>query len=106
MSIEKSTTHATKTRSTVRLQMRAATDVIEFIRRAADISNVTVSQFLTESAMDKAIAVIDQHCVVRLTDEGASALYAALKNPPAPTPYLVEAAARYEQRTNGGKQVR
>lgn len=106
MSIKKNTTHATKSRPTVRLQMRAPTDVIELIRRAADISNVTVSQFLAKSALDKAIAVIDQHCVVRLTEEGASALYAALKNPPAPTPYLLEAAARYEQRTNGGKQAR
>ena len=86
--------------------MRAPTDVIELIRRAADISNVTVSQFLAKSALDKAVAVIDQHCVVRLTEEGASALYAALKNPPAPTPYLLEAAARYEQCTNGGKQAR
>lgn len=89
------------TASESRLVARASEDIVDLIKNAADIANMSVSQFLKDAAIERAQDVISKHQVIHLTVKGANELFAALENPPAPNKFLRDAAARYEERANG-----
>lgn len=83
-----------------RLVARAKPEVQELIQRAADYSGATVSQFLIESAMDKARVIIEQTETLRLSKDSADALFKALDNPPKPNAKLRKAARRHKAEVN------
>jgi uncharacterized protein (DUF1778 family) len=91
---------ATKERKETRLVARTTTEVQEIIQRAADYSGTTLSQFLLESAMEKARCVIEQTETLHLSMSGADALFAALENPPKANTKLLRAAQRYKDTAN------
>lgn len=83
-----------------RLVARANSEVQETIQRAADYSGATVSQFLIDSAMERARVIIEQTETLRLSKSGADALYKALDKPPKPNAKLKKAAKRYQTEVN------
>jgi uncharacterized protein (DUF1778 family) len=87
-------------RKETRLVARTSTEIQEIIQRAADYSGATLSQFLIESAMEKARDVIERTETLRLSMAGADALFAALENPPKAHPKLLKAAKVYKDTVN------
>jgi uncharacterized protein (DUF1778 family) len=80
-----------------RLVARVSQDVQELIQQAAELSGATISQFLVESATSKAHSVITQSQTIRLSMQGAQAIFEALENPPSPNNKLRAAAQRYNK---------
>jgi uncharacterized protein (DUF1778 family) len=87
-------------RKETRLVARTSTEIQEIIQRAADYSGATLSQFLIESAMEKARNVIERTETLHLSMAGADALFAALENPPKANKKLLEAAQYYRDKVN------
>ncbi|MCP4936355.1 MAG: DUF1778 domain-containing protein, partial [bacterium] len=79
-------------RKGTRLVARTSTEIQEIIQRAADYSGATLSQFLIDSAMEKARNVIERTETLHLSMTGADALFAALDNPPKANTKLLKAA--------------
>ena len=91
---------AMQERKETRLVARTSTEVQEIIQRAADYSGATLSQFLIESAIEKARNVIEQTETLHLSMAGADALFAVLENPPPANDKLLEAAKHYKDTVN------
>ena len=89
-------------RKGTRLVARTSTEIQEIIQRAADYSGTTLSQFLIESAMEKARNVIGRTETLHLSMAGADALFAALENPPKANSKLLKAAKHYKDAVNAG----
>lgn len=87
---------ATSERKETRLVARTTAEIQEIIQRAADYSGATLSQFLIESAMQRAHDVIQRSETLHLSMAGADALYAALENPPRANAKLLKAAQYYK----------
>ena len=87
-------------RKETRLVARTSTEVQEIIQRAAEYSGATLSQFLIDSAMEKAREVIEQTETLQLSMAGADALYEALDNPPKANDKLRKAAQNYKGSVN------
>ncbi|EFL91083.1 hypothetical protein REG_1999 [Candidatus Regiella insecticola LSR1] len=92
------TTHAE--RKETRLVARTSTEIQKIIQRAADYSGATLSQFLIESAMDKARNVIERTETLHLSMAGADALFAVLENPPKASKKLLKAVQGYKDTMN------
>jgi len=78
---------------TERLALRISPDVKSEIETAAQLSRVSVSQFIADSAMQRAETVINEHNRIKLTEQSWNAVMEALENPPAPNERLHRAAA-------------
>jgi uncharacterized protein (DUF1778 family) len=87
-------------RKDTRLVARTSTEIQEVIQRAADYSGTTLSQFLIESAMEKARNVIERTETLHLSMTAADALFVALDNPPKANNKLTKAAQRYRDMVN------
>ena len=87
-------------RKETRLVARTSAEIQEIIQRAADYSGATLSQFLIESAVDRARSVIERTETLHLSMAGADALFAALENPPKAETKLLKAAQRYKGTVN------
>ena len=87
-------------RKETRLVARTSTEIQEIIQRAADYSGATLSQFLIESAMEKARNVIERTETLHLSIAGADALFSALENPPKANKKLLKAAVHYKGTAN------
>ena len=79
-----------------RLVARTTAEIQEIIQRAADYSGASLSQFLVESAMERARDVIERTETLHLSMTGADALYVALENPPRANSKLLKAARHYK----------
>jgi uncharacterized protein (DUF1778 family) len=87
-------------RKETRLVARTSAEIQEIIQRAADYSGATISQFLIESAMEKARNVIERTEALHLSMASANALLNALDNPPKPNAKLLKAAKGYKDMVN------
>ena len=87
-------------RKETRLVARTSAEIQEIIQRAANYSGTTLSQFLIESAMEKARNVIERTETLHLSMAGAEALFAALENPPKANNKLLKAAQHYKSTVN------
>lgn len=87
-------------RKETRLVARTSAEIQEIIQRAADYSGATLSQFLIESAMEKARNVIERTETLHLSMTGADALFNALENPPKANNKLIKAAQHYKDTVN------
>lgn len=87
-------------RKGTRLVARTSTEIQAIIQRAADYSGVTLSQFLIESAMERARNVIERTETLHLSMAGADALFAALENSPKANAKLLKAAKHYKDTVN------
>lgn len=67
-----------------RIDLRLTDDDKSMIEEAAAISNQSVSQFMLNSASQRAAEVIEQHRRVILNEESRTRVMDALSNPPSP----------------------
>lgn len=65
-----------------RIDLRLTDDDKSMIEEAAAISNQSVSQFMLNSASQRAAEVIEQHRRVILNEESRTRVMDALSNPP------------------------
>ena len=61
------------------------------------MSGATVNQFLVQSALKEAQAVIEREEVIRLSPRDWNWLLDLMENPPKPTPALTAAMKRYQE---------
>ena len=79
-----------------RIDLRLTDDDKSMIEEAAAISNQSVSQFMLNSASQRAAEVIEQHRRMILTEESWTLVMDALSNPPSPGEKLKRAAKRLQ----------
>jgi uncharacterized protein (DUF1778 family) len=80
-----------------RIGARVPRDVYETLCRAAELTGATVNQFLVQSALKEAHAVIEREQVIRLSARDWNWLLALLENPPKPNAKLRAAIRRYQK---------
>ena len=80
-----------------RIGARVPHEVYETLCRAAELSGATVNQFLVQSALKEAQAVIEREAVIRLTPRDWNCLLALMDNPPKPNAKLKAALKRYQK---------
>lgn len=71
-----------------RLDVRVAEDEKDVIMRAAVLTGSTTSDFMRRVLLSEARRTIQEHSVVRLTEEGTRNFVEALMNSPAPNDNL------------------
>jgi len=80
-----------------RIGARVPHEVYETLCRAAELTGATVNQFLVQSALKEAQAVIEREDVIRLSPRDWSWLLELMENPPKPNAKLKAAMKRYEK---------
>ena len=80
-----------------RIGARVPHDAYEKLCRAAELTGSTVNQFLVESALKEAQAVIEREEVIRLSPRDWNWLLELLENPPKPNATLTAAMKRYQK---------
>jgi len=83
-----------------RLVARVSEEIQQIIQRAADYSGATVSQFLIDSAMERARNVIEKTETLHVSKEAAEAIFIALEEPPEANKKLLQAVHRYRDTVN------
>lgn len=77
-----------------RVPARMPTAVYERLVEAAQAVGATLNQFLVQSALEKANAILDQERTIRLNASSADAVFTLMENPPEPNEYLKNAMKR------------
>lgn len=67
------------------------------LQRAADLTGATLNQFLVQSALKEAEAIIEKENVIRLTRRDAAVFFTALEHPKKPNRKLRAAVKAYRQ---------
>ena len=80
-----------------RIGARVPHDVYATLCRAAELTGATVNQFLVQSALKEAQAVIEREEVIRLSPRDWTWLLELADNPPKPYAKLKAALNRYKQ---------
>jgi len=80
-----------------RIGARVPHDVYETLCRAAELTGSTVNQFLVQSALKEAQAVIEREEIIRLSPRDWNWLLELLENPPKPNAKLTAAMKRYQK---------
>jgi uncharacterized protein (DUF1778 family) len=83
-----------QTISEQRIPARMPTAVYEKIVEAAQSVGATLNQFLVQSALEKANAVLEEERIIKLSAASSKALFAIMENPPEPNEYLTHAMQR------------
>ena len=83
-----------------RIGARVPHDVYETLCKAAELSGATINQFLVQSALKEAQAVIEREQVIRMSARDWDWMLNLLENPPAPNAKLKAALDRYKQAKN------
>jgi uncharacterized protein (DUF1778 family) len=81
-----------------RLEARLPSDVMQRLKRAAEIQGRTVTDFVVAAADEAACRAIAETEIIRLSVEGQRQIAEAILNPPPPTEALKRAAKRYRER--------
>jgi len=93
-------TKGAKSRS-VRLDMRLDTGTKTLIERAAAITGQTLTDFALSNLVQSAMATIERHERLMMTDRDRDRFLKALDRPPKPLPALAKAARRHTLATRG-----
>ncbi|VTZ28123.1 conserved hypothetical protein [Methylocella tundrae] len=80
---------------TARIEARIAPDALAVVKRAAEITGRSVSDFVVAAAQEAANRTIEDTQIIRLSVEDQRAFAEAILNPPPPTPGLLRAAEAY-----------
>ncbi|MBX9840211.1 MAG: DUF1778 domain-containing protein [Xanthobacteraceae bacterium] len=84
-------------RRTARLEARVAPDVLDALKRAAELQGRSVSDFVVAAAQEAAYRTIEETHVVRLSVEGQRRFADALLNPPRQSQALRRAVRRHRR---------
>ncbi len=88
---------STKTDQVARIEARIAPELKAMFQTAADIENITLSEFLTKSAREAAQDIISNHNVLKLNAKDSKAFADAILNPKDPNEALKNAMRRHKQ---------
>jgi uncharacterized protein (DUF1778 family) len=83
---------------TERISARVDEQVYATLTRAAALVGSTVNQFLVQSALERAQAVIEEENIIRLSAESARRFFDAIENPPTPNEKLLAALRAHRER--------
>lgn len=72
------------------------------LKAAADLTGVSLDDFVVQAALEKACAIIDREETIRYTREDAEWLIRLLDSPAQPNAKLSQAFARYKNKVNDG----
>ncbi|MFQ5660097.1 MAG: DUF1778 domain-containing protein [Gammaproteobacteria bacterium] len=78
-----------------RIDIRVSAEFKTLFSRAAEISGVSLSAFITESARERAMGLIEQHERIVLNNSSRDMLLKAMSAQPAPGKALSRAAKRF-----------
>jgi uncharacterized protein (DUF1778 family) len=84
-------------RTTARLEARLPHEVLERLKRAAEIQGRSLTDFVVAAADEAACRAIEQTDIIRLSLEDQRQIAEAIINPPKPGPALRRAARRYRK---------
>jgi uncharacterized protein (DUF1778 family) len=79
---------------TARLEARLPADVLEVLKRAAEIQGRTLTDFVVTAAREAAVQAIEEHHIIRLSLADQRAIAEAILNPPEPNAALKRAFER------------
>ena len=82
---------------TERVEARIAPDVLEVVRRAAEIEGRSVSDFLVGAAQEAARRTIEETQIIRLSMEQQQRFAALLLSPPELPPAMMRAAKAHKK---------
>lgn len=88
-----------------RLEARVTAELKAMFQRAADLKGLTLTDYVINSLVDSSQQVIRDHEVLAFTGRNRDAFIKALMNPPAASPKLVAALARYRESIENGHQT-
>lgn len=88
---------STSTTRTERVEARIAPDVLEIVRRAAEIEGRSISDFLVGAAQEAARRTIEQTQLIRLSMEEQQRFADLLLAPPALPPAMARAAKAHKK---------
>jgi uncharacterized protein (DUF1778 family) len=80
-----------------RLEARVSPDVLEAVKRAAEIQGRSISDFVVTAAEQAARRAIEDAQLIRLSVEDQRKLVETLLNPPKPTPALRRAMQAHKR---------
>ncbi len=80
-----------------RFQTRMPFHVHDKLSHAAEVLGATLNQFIIQSALEKAQAILEQERVLNLTRKDAKIFFEAIENPPQPNEKLLNAAIAYRR---------
>jgi uncharacterized protein (DUF1778 family) len=80
-----------------RIGARVPHEVYETLCRAAELTGATVNQFLVQSALKEAQAVIEREQLIRLSSRDWNWLLELMENPAKPNATLQAAIGRYQE---------
>ena len=80
-----------------RIGARVSHEVYKTLCRAAELSGATVNQFLVQSALKEALAIIEREEVILLSARDWDWLLDIMENPPTSNPKLKAAMRRYQR---------
>jgi uncharacterized protein (DUF1778 family) len=98
------TKEAVARRNEARVTARVPRKVQERLQYAADLAGATLNQFLVQSAMKEAEAIIEQENLFVLSRRDAEAFFRALSRPPAAPPAFKKAARRFAEKFDAANQ--
>jgi uncharacterized protein (DUF1778 family) len=79
-----------------RISARVTPKIRNTLQQAADLTGSTLNQFLVQSALKEAEAVIERDRIIKLSQRDAELFFRLLDNPPAPNQALKDAVADYQ----------
>lgn len=80
-----------------RFEARISAQTKTFLKKAADLQGLSLSNFVIAAAQAKAYEIIEQYQTLQLDLAASEAFTEALLNPPQPNLALKVAAQRYQQ---------
>ena len=80
-----------------RIGARVPHEIYKTLRYAAELTGSTVNQFLVQSALKEANAIIEQEQTIRLSRRDCERLLDLLENPPKPNARLKAAMSHYKK---------
>lgn len=80
-----------------RIGARVPREVYDTLRHAAELTGATVNQFLVQSALKEAEAVIERERILRLSRRDCEKLLDLLENPPTPNARFKAAMKHYRK---------
>ncbi|MER8590203.1 DUF1778 domain-containing protein [Mesorhizobium sp. M1182] len=82
---------------TARLEARISPDMLDVVKRAAEIQGRSVSDFVVAAAQEAAQRTIENTTIMRISIEDQRAMMEAILNPPEPNEALRKAADAHKR---------
>jgi uncharacterized protein (DUF1778 family) len=98
------TNQAVARRHEARVTARVPKQVQDRLQYAADLTGATLNQFMVQSALKEAEAIIEKENLITLSKRDAKVFFRALANPPASTAAFKKAAARFAEKFDAASQ--